>query len=64
MKAIAITTLLALPAALAGCGDMSDVPASNMPTIEQMGVDPGTANLEMCSDGAMRENCADAPMEF
>ncbi|MDN5787983.1 hypothetical protein [Pseudorhodobacter sp.] len=34
----------------------------NRPTAESIpGFDPGTANLEMCSDGAMREDCANAP---
>lgn len=26
------------------------------------GFDPGAANLTMCADGAMREDCADSPM--
>lgn len=62
MKKIILGVLLALPMTLAGCvDDSSDAPA-NMPTYQQAtGFDPATANMTMCSDGALREDCSDAP---
>lgn len=44
--------------------DISSVPASTRPTAESAGVDPATANMSMCSDGALREDCADAPLGY
>ncbi|SMC45303.1 hypothetical protein [Primorskyibacter flagellatus] len=44
--------------------DISRVPASTRPTAESMGVDPGTANMTRCSDGALREDCSFAPLDY
>lgn len=30
----------------------------------QTGFDPETANMSMCSDGALREDCRDAPLGY
>lgn len=30
----------------------------------QTGFDPATANMSMCSDGALREDCSNAPMGY
>ena len=55
-------TLVALPLALAGCVDDSAGHRTNMPTYQQQtGYDPATANMTMCSDGALREDCSFAP---
>lgn len=65
LKALAMTLILAAPIVLSGCDDdMSDVPVSTRPTAESMGVDPGTANMSMCSDGALREDCSFAPLGY
>ena len=38
------------------------VPPMTEPTITRIpGGDPATANMSMCSDGGLREDCADAP---
>ena len=54
--------LLALPMTIPGkTPGRSEFPA-NMPTYQQAtGFDPATANMTMCSDGALREDCSDAP---
>lgn len=55
---------LAAMTALAGCVDeqtsQSDLQARG--TLQNtIGADPGTADMSMCSDGAMREDCSFAP---
>lgn len=44
--------------------NVSSVPVSTRPTSEIMGVDPDTANMSMCSDGALREDCSFAPLGY
>lgn len=60
-----MTFILATSMVLSGCDDdMSNVPPSTRPTAGSMGVDPETANMSMCSDGALREGCSDVPEGF
>lgn len=58
MRTMILGALLVLPMVLAGCDDGP----TNMPTYQQQtGFDPATANMSMCSDGALREDCSYAP---
>ncbi len=43
---------------------VAGVPPSDRPTALGAGVDPETANMSLCSDGALREDCADAPLGY
>ena len=47
--------------ALGACADSGNTEGTYR---GQTGFDPDTANLEMCSDGAMREDCRNAPKGY
>ncbi|MDN5787982.1 hypothetical protein [Pseudorhodobacter sp.] len=60
MKIIAMGAMLALPLGLGGC-----VEGNTEGTYRgQTGYDPDTANMSMCSDGALREDCRNAPAGY
>lgn len=57
MKSVLLTACLAM-LALGGCDDTGNTEGTYQGAT---GYDPSTANMSMCSDGAMREDCSDAP---